>query len=165
MDGTATRSRRRAIWLAGGAIGGVVVFNLGWLLTGAVQGGGYSVASHDVSDLGALTARSPWVMLTSQGIAGTLIIAFALFALRPGLAVPGRGTALGAWRHPSLVSRTSPTPSSGSTAAQPTRAAPPRRPPAPGTARCTSRPVCSAPSPWSRPVRSRRPDASREWLA
>jgi hypothetical protein len=97
MDGTATRSRRRAIWLAGGAIGGVVVFNLGWLLTGAVQGGGYSVASHDVSDLGALTARSPWVMLTSQGIAGTLTIAFSLFALRPALAVPGRGTALGAW--------------------------------------------------------------------
>ena len=97
MDGTATRSRRRAIWLAGGAIGGVVVFNLGWLLTGAVQGGGYSLASHDVSDLGALTARSPWVMLTSQGIAGTLTIAFSLFALRPALAVPGRGTALGAW--------------------------------------------------------------------
>jgi hypothetical protein len=94
MDGTAARSRRRAIWLAGGAIGGVVVFNLGWLLTGAVQGGGYSVASHDVSDLGALTARSPWVMLTSQGIAGTLTIAFAL---RPALAAPGRGTALGAW--------------------------------------------------------------------
>jgi hypothetical membrane protein len=55
------------------------------------------VASHDISDLGALTARSPWVMLTAQGIAGTLIILFALFALRPALAVPGRGTAIGAW--------------------------------------------------------------------
>jgi hypothetical protein len=94
MDDTATRSRRGAIWLAWGAVGGVAVFNLGWLLTGAVQGGGYWVASHDVSDLGALTARSPWVMLISQGIAGTLIIAFAL---RSALAVPGRGTALGAW--------------------------------------------------------------------
>jgi hypothetical protein len=97
MDDTATRSRRRATRLAWGAVGGVVVFNLGWLLAGAVQGGGYSVASHDISDLGALTARSPWVMLTAQGIAGTLIILFALFALGPALAVPGRGTALGAW--------------------------------------------------------------------
>src|SRR5512132_2110709 len=81
MDDTRMRSRRRAIWLAWGAIGGVVVFNLGWLLAGALQSDGYSVASHDVSDLGALTARSPWVMLTAQVIAGTLIIAFALFAL------------------------------------------------------------------------------------
>jgi hypothetical protein len=67
------------------------------VLTGALQGDGYSVASHDVSDLGALTARSPWVMLTAQVIAGTLIIAFALFALGPAVAVPGRGPALGAW--------------------------------------------------------------------
>jgi hypothetical membrane protein len=94
MDDTRMRSRRRAIWLAWGAIGGVVVFNLGWLLAGALQGGSYSVASHDVSDLGALTARFPWVMLTAQVIAGTLIIAFALFALGPALAVPGRGPAL-----------------------------------------------------------------------
>jgi hypothetical protein len=88
---------RRAVWLAWGAVAGVVVFNLGWLLAGAVQGGGYSVASHDISDLGALTARFPWVMLTAQGVAGTLTILFALFALRPALAVPGRGQAVGAW--------------------------------------------------------------------
>jgi hypothetical protein len=36
-------------------------------------------------------------MLTAQGIAGTLTILFALFALRPALAVPGRRPALGAW--------------------------------------------------------------------
>jgi hypothetical protein len=88
---------RRAVWLAWGAVAGVVVFNLGWLLAGAVQGGGYSVASHDISDLGALTARFPWVMLTAQGVAGTLTILFALFALRPALAVPGRRQAVGAW--------------------------------------------------------------------
>ena len=70
MDDTLPRSRRRAVWLAWGAVGGVVVFNLGWLLAGAVQGGGYSVASHNISDLGALTARFPWVMLIAQGIAG-----------------------------------------------------------------------------------------------
>jgi len=70
MEGASTTLDRRAVWLAWGAVAGVVVFNLGWLLAGAVQGGGYSVASHDISDLGALTARSPWVMLIAQGIAG-----------------------------------------------------------------------------------------------
>jgi hypothetical protein len=55
------------------------------------------MARHDVSDLGALTAQDPWVMLTAQGIAGALTILFALFALRPALAVAGQGTALGAW--------------------------------------------------------------------
>jgi hypothetical protein len=97
MQGASTTLDRRAVWLAWGAVAGIVVFNLGWLLAGAVQGGGYSVASHDISDLGALTARSPWVMLTAGGFAGTLTILFALFALCPALAVPGRGQALGAW--------------------------------------------------------------------
>jgi hypothetical protein len=97
MEGASMTLDRRAVWLAWGAVAGVVVFDLGWLVAGAVQGAGYSVASHDVSDLAALTARSPWVMLTTQAIAGTLTVLFALFALRPALAVPGRGTALGAW--------------------------------------------------------------------
>ena len=97
MEGASETLERRAVWLAWGAIAGIALFDLGWLLAGAVQAGGYSVASHDISDLGALTARFPWVMLTAQGIAGTLIILFALFALRPALAVPGRGPALGAW--------------------------------------------------------------------
>jgi hypothetical protein len=97
MANTPVRLRRRAVWLAWGAIGGVVVFNLGWLAVGAVQTGGYSVASHDVSDLGALTAQYPWMMLTAQGIAGAFTILFALVALRPALAAPGPGTALGAW--------------------------------------------------------------------
>ena len=97
MEGASETLERRAVWLAWGAIAGIVLFDLGWLLAGAVQAGGYSVASHDISDLGALTARFPWVMLTAQGIAGTLTILFALFALRPALAVPGRRPALGAW--------------------------------------------------------------------
>lgn len=74
-----------------------MIFNVGWILAGALQTGGYSVAEHDGSDLGALTAQHPWVMLTASGIAGALTILFALFALRPALAMPGRGTALGAW--------------------------------------------------------------------
>jgi hypothetical protein len=97
MDGTRRTPGPRAIWLSWGAIAGIVVFNLGWLLAGALQTGGYSAASHDVSDLAALTAQAPAVMLTATGIAGALTIAFALFALRPALAVPGRGTALDAW--------------------------------------------------------------------
>jgi hypothetical protein len=88
---------RRAMWLAWGVVGGVVVFNLGWLLAGTLQTGGYSIARHDVSDLGAMTAQHPWVVLTTGGIAGALTILFALFALRPTLAVEGRGPALGAW--------------------------------------------------------------------
>jgi hypothetical membrane protein len=91
------RLNRGAIWLAWGAIGGVVVFNLGWLIGGALQAGSYSAATDDVSDLGALTAQHPWVILTGGAIAGALTILFALFALRPALAVPGRGTALGPW--------------------------------------------------------------------
>jgi hypothetical protein len=80
-----------------GAVGGVAVFNLGWSLAGALQTGSYSVARHTVSDLAALTAQDPWVMLTAQSIAGALTVAFALLALRPALAVPGQGTALAAW--------------------------------------------------------------------
>jgi hypothetical protein len=97
MDATRRTPDPRVTWLSWGAIAGVVLFNLGWLLAGALQTGGYSAASDDVSDLGALTAQWPLVMLTTQAVAGALTVAFALFALRPALAVPGRGTALGAW--------------------------------------------------------------------
>ena len=97
MEAVAWRLDARTTWLASGAIAGVVVFNLGWLVAGALQTGGYSVAVHDVSDLAALTAQAPWVMLLGNGLAGVLTIGFALFALRPALAVPGRGPALGAW--------------------------------------------------------------------
>jgi hypothetical membrane protein len=89
--------RDRRVWLAWGVIGGILIFNIGWILAEALQGGGYSIARDDVSDLGALTARDPWVLLAATGIAGALTILFALFALRPALAVPGRRAALGAW--------------------------------------------------------------------
>lgn len=97
MEATSTGPERRAIWLAWGVIVGVVVFNIGWLVAGALERRGYSVASDDVSDLTALTARYPWVLMISTGIAGATTILFAIFALRPALAVPGRGDALGAW--------------------------------------------------------------------
>jgi hypothetical protein len=80
--------------LAWGAVLGVVVLTSAG--GEALQTGGYSVASDDVSDLGALTAQDAGVILIAQGIAGTLVILFALLALRPALAVPGRRPALGA---------------------------------------------------------------------
>jgi Protein of unknown function (DUF998) len=97
MEDAFTGPDRRAIWLAWGVIVGVVVFNIGLLVAGALERRGYSVASDDVSDLTALTARHPWVLMISAGIAGAATILFALFALRPALAVPGRGHAFGAW--------------------------------------------------------------------
>jgi hypothetical membrane protein len=87
----------RAVRLAWGAIAGIVVFNAGWILAGTLQSGGYSVAKHDVSDLGALTAQYPWVVLIAGGIAGVLTIVFALFALRPALAAAGRAADIGSW--------------------------------------------------------------------
>jgi Protein of unknown function (DUF998) len=92
-----TKIDRRAIGLAWGVIGGILVFDVGWLLAEALQGRGYSVAKHDVSDLAALTARYPWVFMTATGIAGAITIVFALFALRPALAGPARRASLGAW--------------------------------------------------------------------
>lgn len=84
-------------WLAGGAIGAQVVFTGGWLLGDALQDAPYSAARDPISDLGALTARHAWVILTAQGIAGALTIAFAIFALRPAMAVSGRRAAIGPW--------------------------------------------------------------------
>jgi len=88
---------RSAVWLAWAAIAGAVVFNAGWVIGDALQTAGYSVSRHDVSELEALTAQHPWVMLTASGIAGVLAILFALGALRPALRGPGRWDTLGAW--------------------------------------------------------------------
>jgi hypothetical protein len=89
--------RPRIVGLAWGAVGAQVLFIGAWLLVGALEGHGYSPGRHDISDLGALTAHRPWVLLPAEGAAGLATMAFALGALRPALAVPGRGPALGAW--------------------------------------------------------------------
>lgn len=73
------------------------MFDLGWLIVGAIEGDGYSPARHDISDLGAVTASHPWVMTVAQEIAGVLVVASALWALRPSLALPNRRDALGVW--------------------------------------------------------------------
>jgi hypothetical protein len=87
-----TRTRLLAL----GAIVAQVLFVGDWLVFGALEGFGYSPARHDLSDLGALTARHPVPFLFLLGVSGVLTMAFALGALAPALRVPGRGVAVGA---------------------------------------------------------------------
>jgi len=88
---------RRLVGLAWAAVAGAVLFNVGWLLAGWIQGAPYAPAVHDISDLGALTARSPWLMLVPQFLAGVLTIVFATCGLRPALMIDGLGEPVGAW--------------------------------------------------------------------
>jgi hypothetical protein len=92
---TAVPARDRA--LAWAAIAGQLLVTAAWLIGAAVQTGGYSVAEHDISDLGALTANDPWVTLIVQGVSGVLTMAFAILALRPALAAPGHRGPISAW--------------------------------------------------------------------
>src|SRR5207302_10853568 len=87
--------RRR--WLAWGAVAAQAIFTGAWLLGDALQDAPYTAARDPISDLGALTAQHAWVIMTAQGVAGALTIAFAVGALRPALAVTGRGTPIGPW--------------------------------------------------------------------
>ena len=81
-----------AVWarrLAWGAIVAQLVFVGSWLVGGVIERHGYSVASDDISDLGALTAHHPTLVLVAFGISGALTIAFALGAVRPALGLGG----------------------------------------------------------------------------
>ena len=68
----------------------------GWLIGGAIEGHGYSAGRHDISDLTALTAHHATFNRATLLVSGLLTAAFALWALRPSLTVPGRGVALSA---------------------------------------------------------------------
>ena len=94
---TGARPRALVRPLAWAAIAGQVLVTVAWLIGGVLQSGGYSVARDDISDLGALTADRPWVILVAQGLSGAFTVAFALLALRPALAVTGHGGAASAW--------------------------------------------------------------------
>jgi len=96
MD-TPTPAADRIRLLAWAAIAGQVLFTLAWLVSGAVQSGGYSPARHDISDRGALTADLPWLMLVGSGICGVATVAFAFGALGPELAVAGHRIPVSAW--------------------------------------------------------------------
>jgi hypothetical protein len=78
------------------AIGAQVLFVGGFFVIGALEGHGYSVGRHDISDLAALTAHHAAAMLVIQGVAGALTAAFAFGALRPLLATGGAGPSVGA---------------------------------------------------------------------
>ncbi|MDH6578010.1 DUF998 domain-containing protein [Kitasatospora sp. MAP5-34] len=86
--------RRALTW---GAIAAQLLFTASWFLDGLAEGRGYRASADGISDLGALTADHPWLELAAQAVAGTLTIAFALFALRPALALPGASAPVGAW--------------------------------------------------------------------
>ena len=79
------------------AIAGQVAFTLGWIVTEAIEGHGYSAALHDISYLGARTAHYAWIMFTGQALAASTLALFAVLVLRPALAIPGRRGALGPW--------------------------------------------------------------------
>jgi hypothetical protein len=74
------------MWTAAVAgVVGQVLFTMGWFVAGLLQGDAYSVARHDISDMGALGAPYPWVLLVSQSVAGACTIAFGLLGFRPAL--------------------------------------------------------------------------------
>ena len=88
---------RRTAWRAGAAIAAQLLFVVGWLVIGQLEGHGYSPGRHDISDLGALTAHNATAVLLTGGIAGALTIAFALWVLRPSLRSADEKGTLGAW--------------------------------------------------------------------
>src|SRR5438034_2996182 len=87
---------RTVVVLAIAAIAAQVLFVGGWLIGGAIEGHGYSAGRHDISDLTALTAHHAIFNRATLLASGSLTAAFALWALRPSLTVPGRGVALSA---------------------------------------------------------------------
>ena len=91
------RASRTAVVLSWGAIIGQTIFTVAWLVSDSLQRASFSPLRDDISDLGALTANYPWIILAAQGISGGLTICFAIFVLRPRLVLSGQRGALGAW--------------------------------------------------------------------
>jgi len=96
VDAPSDANDRRLVRLSDAAILGQVIFTLGWLITGFLEPDGYSSVLHDSSDLASMTAHHAPLLLGAQAIGGALTIAFALGALRPAMAVPGRRS-IGPW--------------------------------------------------------------------
>ncbi len=92
---SSSSARYRVLAIA--VLAAMALFLAGCVAAAMLQGAGYDWTRHDISDLAAMSARAPWVMLSGQALAGGATIAFALGALGPALALPGRGTTLGAW--------------------------------------------------------------------
>lgn len=64
-------------------IGGALLITVGWIIGGLLQGSGYSWSQQEISDLGALTAKSAWVWNLADSLSGLLLLifAFGLFAV------------------------------------------------------------------------------------
>jgi hypothetical protein len=81
---TSSKPAMLAAGIAG--VAGQILFTLGWFIAGLFQGNAYSVVRHDISDMGALGAPYPWVLLIPQSIAGACTIVFGVVEFRPALA-------------------------------------------------------------------------------
>jgi hypothetical protein len=55
-----------------------VVFNGGWIAGDAAQPAAFSPADDDISDLGAMTASSPWLYNRAANLAGLLVIVLGI---------------------------------------------------------------------------------------
>jgi hypothetical protein len=67
----------RVAWVCG--LFAFVTFNVGWIVGGLAQPDSYSFADDDVSDLGAMTAKSAWLYnQIGSNVTGLLIVALAL---------------------------------------------------------------------------------------
>ncbi|MFL5950975.1 MAG: DUF998 domain-containing protein [Gaiellaceae bacterium] len=56
-----------------------VTFNVAWIAGGQVQPSAYSVANDDISDLGAMTAASPWIYNRfGANLTGVLVVLLGL---------------------------------------------------------------------------------------
>lgn len=85
-----------------------VTVNIGWIAGGLAQPTAYSVANDDISDLGAMTAASPWIYnQVGANLTGILVVLLGLGlwrALSPD--VVGRiGARAGRGRHLDVLRR------------------------------------------------------------
>jgi len=56
-----------------------VAFNIAWIAGGLAQPSAYSVANDDISDLGAMTATSPWIYnQVGANLTGVLVVLLGL---------------------------------------------------------------------------------------
>ncbi|MEP7196501.1 MAG: DUF998 domain-containing protein [Saprospiraceae bacterium] len=89
--------KQRCIRLAQSVIAIQVLFTFGWIIAGFLEDNGYSIANHDISDMGALTARNPLLYMVPTGITGIATIWFCIGALHPILKISGVRRPIGAW--------------------------------------------------------------------
>lgn len=85
--------------LAWGVVGVIaqVAFLAGWLVAGSWQPRGYSVVNNSISDMQAATAPHAWFPIACFAVGGLGTLGFAVFGLRPALALAGRRAAYAPW--------------------------------------------------------------------